>query len=111
VVLTHPVEPGFLPPANLHGSITARMKTTARRRVKVVGDPPRDPIGYASTSQFGDRLHQPHGVRVERLREQFVRGSHLDHVSGLHDVDAVSQLSHHPQGVGDEDDGGVPLLH
>jgi len=39
---------------------------------------------------------------VERVLEQLVRGSHLDHLPKVHDRNPVADVVYHPQVMGDE---------
>ena len=53
---------------------------------------------------------QTPGVLVNGVGQQLTGGGLLDHLARVHDGDAVSQLSHQRQVVGDEDHGEAELF-
>jgi hypothetical protein len=56
-----------------------------------------------------DRGHQPLGVGVERLLDDWADAADLDDLAGVHDADAIGQLGVHRQVVADDQDRNLEL--
>jgi len=102
---------GFVLLADVHGAWTTGMKTTARGRFQIVGNTSRYAMGNAPSRQLGYGVHEPLRVRMVGVGEKSVSGSNFDHITGIHHIQAVGHLTDNAQGVGDENDRAITLLH
>lgn len=86
-----------------------RRERAARRQVQELRNHPGNRNEFPS---FKTRrgAEQSGGIRVARAGEDFKRWPDLDHPSGVHDRDTMSDLRHHSQIMGDEQQSEIEFF-
>ena len=72
-------------------------------------DGPAGKLCPRSRRKARDRRDQPSGIGMLRIGEHFLPRAELDENSFAHDADAVRDLRHHPEVMGDEQNARTTL--
>ena len=96
--------------ANVQRGANAQPTISSRSDGTTPGDLVQPHARPLDGGELRDRAHEPEGVGMERLIEEVVRARLLHLAPRVHDHHPLRGLRHHPEVVGDEDDGRPDLL-
>ena len=100
----------FLSAADRHPMVTPGMKPAALRRVRKIGDHPRDKPQGVFFPQLGNRLEQSPRIGVQGLLKNIHGGTDFHDAPGIHHRHAVTDLGGYPKVMGDKKNGGALFL-
>ncbi len=102
---------GVLLTAALVHLAAAGLKAAADRHLQQVERGARDPFQHLLRPVQGrEGVTEPFGIGVQRRGQDRLGGGNLHQFTGIHDADAIAELHHQGEVVGDEQNGEVELF-